>query len=367
MKILSIIALTVISICAQASETWKDWEQFKAIYISPEGRVVDGSSPQMITTSEGQSYALLFALIANDKEMFDLLLNWTEANLANNDLTANLPAWQWGLNTEKQQYGVLDRNSASDSDLWIAYALAEAGRLWGNYRYQSLGYFMAMRILSEEVAQVPNYGWMIVPGLKGFRISEHSWRLNPSYLPLQIFKRFAGIYPHAPWQGIAQNSVKFLKQSAPQGVSPEWAVLGDDGHVSADANDGKVGGYNAIRVYLWLGMLSNDDPDKSGLMAHFEPMLRAVETDGYVAEQYDTKTKAQTGYKPLGFHAAVLPFLASTDKPLRIDEFVRRLETGRDTSSKPDHYYDSVLTLLGKGWLEQRYRFNKDGMLEVAW
>ncbi len=364
MKILSIIALTFISICAQASESWKDWEQFKAIYISPEGRVIDGSTPQLSTTSEGQSYALLFALIANDKETFDLLLNWTESNLANNDLTANLPAWLWGLDKESQQYGILDSNSASDSDLWIAYALVEAGRLWGEYRYQSLGYFMAMRILSEEAKQVPNYGWMILPGRKGFQLSEQSWRLNPSYLPIQILRRFAGMYPHSPWQEIAQNSVKFVKQSAPQGFSPEWAILDDNNHVSLDEKDGKIGGYNAIRVYLWLGMLSDDDSDKPALMEHFEPMLRTIGTDGYIAEQYDAKTKMQTGYKPLGFRAAVLPFLVSGNNSPRVNEFVKELEA-RESSNKPDHYYDSVLALFGKGWLEQKYRFNKDGMLNI--
>lgn len=364
MKILSIIALMFISICVQASESWKDWEQFKAVYISPEGRVIDGSNPQLITTSEGQSYALLFALIANDKETFDLLLNWTESNLANNDLTANLPAWLWGLNKENKQYGILDSNSASDSDLWIAYALVEAGRLWGEYRYQSLGYFMAMRILREEAVQVPNYGWVIVPGFKGFQVTEHTWRLNPSYLPIQIFRRFAGMYPHSPWQEIAQNSVKFLKQSAPQGFSPEWAILDDNNHVSADEKDSKVGGYNAIRVYLWLGMLSNEDTDKSALMAHFEPMLKTIQTDGYVAEQYDTKLKVQTGYKSLGFSAAVLPFLVSANNSVRVNEFLKGLEA-RELSNKPDHYYDTVLTLFGKGWVEHKYQFNKDGMLSV--
>lgn len=364
MKILLIIALTLSSICAEASEPWKDWEQFKAVYLSPEGRVIDGSNPQLPTTSEGQSYALLFALIANDKDTFDLVLNWTENHLANNDLTANLPAWLWGLNKENQQYGILDSNSASDSDLWIAYALVEAGRLWGEYRYQSLGYLLAMRILHEEAVEVPNFGWMIVPGLKGFQVSEHSWRLNPSYLPIQIFRRFAGMYPHSPWQEIAQNSVKFLKHSAPQGFSPEWAILDDNNHVSAEQNDNKLGGYNAIRVYLWLGMLSNDDPDKPGLMAQFEPMLKAIGADGYVAEQYDIKTKAQIGYKPLGFRAAVLPFLASANNSSRVGEFLKELDA-RELSNQPDHYYESVLILLGKGWAEHKYQFNKDGMLIV--
>jgi Endoglucanase Y len=223
---------------------------------------------------------------------------------------------------------------------------------------------MAMRILREEAVQVPNYGWVIVPGLKGFQVTEHAWRLNPSYLPIQILRRFAGMYPHSPWQEIAQNSVKFLKQSAPQGFSPEWAILDDNNHVSIDEKDSKVGGYNAIRVYLWLGMLNNEDADKSALMAHFEPMLNIIQTDGYVAEQYDTKLKVQTGYKPLGFSAAVLPFLVSANNSVSVNEFLKRLEA-RESSDKPDHYYDTVLTLLGKGWVEHKYQFNKDGMLSV--
>lgn len=364
MKILLIIALTLISICSRASEPWTDWEHFKTTYISPEGRVIDGSNSQLITTSEGQSYALLFALIADDRVTFDRLLNWTEENLANNDLTEHLPAWLWGLKKETSQYGILDSNSASDSDLWIAYTLAEAGRLWGEYRYQSLSYFMAMRILREEAVQVPRYGWMILPGLRGFQLTEHSWRLNPSYLPIQIFRRFAVLYPHSPWQEIAQNSIKFLKQSAPHGFSPEWAIIDNNGVVSADEKDSKVGGYNAIRVYLWLGMLSDDDPDKQALMTHFSPMLKTIQTDGYVSEQYDTTMKVQTGYKQLGFSAAVLPFLSSANDLLRLNEFLKSLEA-RESSNNPDHYYDSVLTLLGKGWVEHKYQFNKDGMLSV--
>jgi endoglucanase len=59
---------------------------------------------------------------------FDRLLHWTQANLAGGDLQTHLPAWLWG----KQGRPVEDSrpNSASDADVWMAYALIEAGRLW---------------------------------------------------------------------------------------------------------------------------------------------------------------------------------------------------------------------------------------------
>lgn len=362
MKIILGFIFLSISFCIQADTTWTDWEQFKRVYISPQGRVIDGSTPQMMTTSEGQSYALLCALIANDRETFDNVLNWTETNLSNGDLTAQLPSWLWGIKKDSTQTGVLDPNSAADSDLWIAYTLSEAGRIWDDYRYKSLGYFLATRILNEESAKIPNVGTVILPGKIGFKLSETSWRLNPSYLPLQIFRRFSVLYPASSWNEIAQNSANFLKQSAPNGFSPEWAILNANNQITPDEKDSKIGGYNAIRVYLWLGMLSDEDSEKAALMAHFSPMLKAIQTDGFVSEQFDTKTNTQIGNKKLGFNAAVLPFLISAKESKRLNELVEQINV-REFSDKPNQYYDSVLILMGKGWLEHRYRFDKTGML----
>ena len=80
----------------RAACSWPAWEQFKQDYISESGRVIDPSDARKITTSEGQSYALFFALAANDRKAFDLLLAWTRDNLAGGDLATNLPAWLWG-------------------------------------------------------------------------------------------------------------------------------------------------------------------------------------------------------------------------------------------------------------------------------
>ncbi|MGH8412478.1 MAG: glycosyl hydrolase family 8, partial [Pseudomonas sp.] len=90
--------LPLLALPAQGASqcVWPAWENFKQHLISDDGRVIDASSPQQITTSEGQSYGLFFALVANDGKSFDRLLTWTRNNLADGDLGARLPAWQWG-------------------------------------------------------------------------------------------------------------------------------------------------------------------------------------------------------------------------------------------------------------------------------
>ena len=81
---------------ARAACNWPAWDQFKKDYVSAEGRVIDPSDARKITTSEGQSYALFFALAANDRETFGKLFDWTQNNLAQGDLKSTLPAWLWG-------------------------------------------------------------------------------------------------------------------------------------------------------------------------------------------------------------------------------------------------------------------------------
>ena len=50
------------------AQAWDLWDEFKAVNVTPEGRVVDYSDAKLITTSEGQSYGMFFALVANDRE-----------------------------------------------------------------------------------------------------------------------------------------------------------------------------------------------------------------------------------------------------------------------------------------------------------
>ncbi|MGL5105720.1 MAG: glycosyl hydrolase family 8, partial [Plesiomonas shigelloides] len=59
-----LLMLLLSSTSVRASCTWPAWEAFKRNFIDPQGRVIDRSDTRLITTSEGQSYALFFALVA---------------------------------------------------------------------------------------------------------------------------------------------------------------------------------------------------------------------------------------------------------------------------------------------------------------
>ena len=76
---------------AEAPAPWPLWSRYASRFIAWDGRVIDFSA-QDHTTSEGQAYALFFALVAGDRTRFDRLLRWTDDNLAGGALGDRLPA-----------------------------------------------------------------------------------------------------------------------------------------------------------------------------------------------------------------------------------------------------------------------------------
>lgn len=337
-----------------ASSQWPMWQQFKKNYISSDGRVIDASTPKKITTSEGQSYGLFFALVAQDKSTFNKLLEWTENNLAQGNLALNLPAWEWGMRS-KNKWGVLDKNSAADADLWMAYDLLEAGRIWNNARYSKLGKQLLQQIYQKEVRRIPGLGPIVLPGAFGFNFNDY-FRLNPSYLPLQLLARFSNIDPK--WQRVEKNAIRLLLETSSQGFSPDWVVWKINQGWGADKKHPNVGSFDAIRVYLWAGMLSDGFPFKLILMDHFNPMVQVTQKLGFPPESVNTVTGQHKGTGPLGFSAAMLPMLAHNPSV-----FMKQKERLALTPLKAGEYYSSVLRLFGQGWAENIYQFNANGEL----
>ncbi|MCY1696885.1 cellulose synthase complex periplasmic endoglucanase BcsZ [Lelliottia sp. SL45] len=341
----------------RAACTWPAWEQFKKDYISEGGRVIDPSDARKISTSEGQSYALFFALAANDRQTFDRLLGWTRDNLAQGDLSQHLPAWLWGMK-EKDAWAVIDSNSASDADIWIAWSLLEAGRLWKAPEYTATGKALLKRIATEEVVKVPGLGLMLLPGKVGFA-EEKSWRFNPSYLPPQLanyFTRFG-----APWTTLRETNLRLLLETAPKGFSPDWVQYQKNKGWQLKPEKTFIGSYDAIRVYLWAGMLHDRDPQKARLLARFKPMATLTTKKGVPPEKVDVASGKTTGNGPVGFSASLLPFLQNRDA-----QAVQRQRVA-DHFPGNDAYYSYVLTLFGQGWDQHRFRFTAKGELHPDW
>lgn len=350
---------------------WPDWDAFRRTAISQDGRVIDASTDQQVTVSEGQSYALFFALAANDRATFDKLLTWTESNLAQGDLTSHLPAWIWGKRTEGEHagtWGVIDANPASDADLWIAYALLEAGRLWKERRYTALGTLVARRALREETAALPGLGRTLLPGPVGFHPAPDTWRLNPSYVPLPVMRRLAAVLgaEDSGWKTLVGTSARLIVDTAPKGFSPDWVLYRKGRGFHPDTQTQAGGSYNAIRVYLWAGMTAPRDPLRTSVLQAFRPMADYVVAKGYPPERVDTQAgsfgpNAGNG----GFSAAVAPYLAAlglTDAARAQAQRARSLAT-----QTPPGYYSQVLSLFGLGHLDGHFRFEADGTLVPAW
>lgn len=361
--------LIVFSLPANAiedkCEIWPAWNKFRHNFVDDSGRVIDRSNPRHITTSEGQSYALMLALIANDRASFELILRWTEDNLANGDLTSQLPAWQWGKR-EDDSWGVIDGNAASDADLWIAYALNEAGRLWKIQKYTALAELLVARILREETAEIPGLGLALLPGPKGFHPDDITWRLNPSYLPIQIMRRFAVIHPKSDWNKLAKTSLEIITRSAPLGFVPEWVNYQAERGFQADDSITSEGSFNAIRVYLWAGMLDSRDPASSILLKKLVPMGRYVASNGAPPREINIHSGVNNGSGTVGFSAALLPLLKTSKMTEALHQQNQRI-TALSPFDRTDNYYDQVLILFGLGWLEERYKFDRNGLLKPRW
>ncbi|MBN3793029.1 cellulose synthase complex periplasmic endoglucanase BcsZ, partial [Burkholderia sp. Ac-20353] len=227
---------------------WPRWDAFKREFVSADGRVIDVGSADSRTVSEGQAYGLFFALVANDRPAFDRMLAWTENNLAQGDLSAHLPAWLWGRAADGA-WRVLDANAASDADLWIAYALVEAGRLWRERSYSARGALLAKRVLDDETATVPGLGVTLLPGPTGFRLAPDQWRVNPSYSPPQVIRGLGARLPDdRRWAALAASTGRVLLDTAPKGFSPDWALFRAGAGFAPDPSTHAESAYNAIRV-----------------------------------------------------------------------------------------------------------------------
>ncbi|WP_341205680.1 cellulose synthase complex periplasmic endoglucanase BcsZ [uncultured Psychrosphaera sp.] len=351
-----------LSVCSEeANKNWPLWQFFQTQFITESGRVNDPYGGNNITTSEGQSYALFFALVNNQPELFDQLLNWTEQHLSKGNLATNLPAWQWGKN-RLGRGNVLDQNSASDSDLWILYCLYEASRLWGKPEYARLADQLAIAILQNEVYFVAEVGHFLLPGVSGFVNNKRSIKLNPSYVPMQLMDYFAFYLEDKRWRSLQQTSLLLTMESSPRGFAPDWIHY----DLSTNSfNQASNGSYNAIRVYLWAGMLSDESEHWPMFKSHFAKSVGFVNKLQGVPESIDINMLAYNNIGNIGFDISFLPLVSRLEYPQLTQTIMAKIEKANLLNS--NSYYQSVLALFGLGWAEKRFAFTDTGALTVSW
>jgi endoglucanase len=377
--IVLILALLPVGGCRQGD--WPLWEAFNSRFVDAQGRVVDHSHGDR-TTSLAQAYALFFALVGDDRAAFDSLLNWTRTNMAQGDLAAHLPGrlWQKGADGEWQ---LQDTNSAPDADVWMAYTLMEAGRLWSAPAYTTTGRAMMAQIADSEVANLPGFGPLLMPGPNSFQ-HEQTWLINPSSMPLFLFQRFAAVDPSGPWQQIAANIPRMIELSARHGYAMDWvAYVPGDGFFPAlnpaainNESDTPGGSEDAIRVYLWAGMISGSGNLRAQVLNSLPGMSVYLADHDAPPERVSDQGIPLPQDGPVGFSAALLPYLRAFPNLARFDPRETSQQTVRMAKmrnpltglyGKEMAYDDQVFALFSTGYLGDRFRFGSGGELIVKW
>ncbi len=347
-----------------SSPGWSEWKHFSERFIQEDGRVVDLTFDQK-STSEGQSYGLFFALVANDRARFDAILKWTSLNLAEGELGKRLPAWHWGKK-EDGSWGVKDTNAAADGELWMAYTLLEAARLWKAPRYAEIGRQLLARIRESEIV-VAGENTLLLPGPIGFDLGDGRYRYDPSYLPPFILRYLSGAEPDGPWRALHESYDRIAVKLYASGIAPDLVVIDSKGHLSPDP-ERPEGGYDAIRVYLWAGMSGGDGKQ---LVRQLAPFAEWTRQHGAPPEKIDPVTGVAPvkDWSPIGYAGALLPFLHALGDEKTLDKQLGRVQRDQLLArvGGSTNYYDQALILFGKGWLDGVYRFDDAGRLMPRW
>lgn len=241
----------------------KSWESYRQRFIQGDGRVIDYEASDR-STSEGQAYAMLRAVLIDDPATFALTLNWSENNLqrqVNGKRTDKLWAWQWGRNADGN-WGIIDNNFASDGDIDAITALILASRRWNRPEYLELAKAKLQDLWSLAVATTPKGKRYLLPGPATAFVSHASTLyLNPSYLAPYAFRIFTQVDPKHDWLSLVNTSYEVLEQStqlSTVGLPSDWVAL--------DTNTGKyqlmpqssplqtVYGFDAYRVWWRLSL-----------------------------------------------------------------------------------------------------------------
>lgn len=303
------------------------WDEYKERFINEDGRVIDFSADN-VTTSEGQSYAMLRAVWMDDQETFDRVWKWTSENLDRPD--DGLLGWRWGMRDDKS-YGFLaggGENSASDGDQDIAFALTLASKRWSKeeYRDQAKAILESLWKINTATANGKRY---LIAG--NWAQNREELIVNPSYFAPYAWRVFAQVDQDRDWNSLIDPAYELLVRSGSDpldtgkavGLPPDWVtVIRKDGSLRApsDGNLRTTYSFDAMRTpwrialdYKWY----NDPRARQYLESSYGHLYRQYSSNGTLATSYKHNGEVFTqGENPtmyataIGYFSVVYPELA---------------------------------------------------------
>lgn len=320
----------------QAEEAAQDAARaFLDRYVDHEGRVVrldQGGD----TVSEGQSYALVLAEVADDDETYRRVWRWTEENLQRQDGLLAFATDASGT--------VRDEAAASDADVVVAWSLVRSG----DDDLVADGERLAEAILDRTTTEGPGGDLVLTAG--DWATGDPA-TLNPSYWVLPAFDELAERTDDQRWDELASSARSLAAELTDGGerLPPDWARLDGEDPTAVPAPDGSVPvvrySLDAQRLPVWLA-LSDDESDRDlaaalgGLVeGGDEESALALDPSGAIVEGSD---------HPLPLVAAAAMAHAAGE----VDERDRLLDAAEAQDDDVPTYYGAAWFALGRTLLQ---------------
>lgn len=296
--------------------TW--YRQWQRAYVGGKTqkyvRMNDGQGPTR-AVSEGQGYGMLAAVLAakkgvNSHATFNQFYRYYRAHR----IAGNLPlmAWQQTRRSGKLTSVGGERNSATDGDLDIAYALILADRQWGsrqiNYRQAVLSLLKAIK--AHEINPTTR-----LPLMGNWATNSYDRsKLRTSDLMPGYFRTFAKFTGDRSWQTVAKRSQTVIRRLSARhktGLFPDFIRVSGKRLKFTTVKPGEIEsgtdnqyGYNACRVPWRLAKtyrLTKDGTTKRALAKQ----LAFFKRKKTVTAVYTLSGRAVNGYTNSAFTAPV--------------------------------------------------------------
>ncbi len=352
----------------------QSWDAYRQRFIQADGRVIDWEA-EARTVSEGQAYAMLRAVLADDHDTFERTFRWAENNLKVPVASATHPpnldsapahslwAWKWGQ-TPQGDWGILDANFASDADLDAITALILASRRWNRPDYLTIARTKLVdlwHLSSLEIAagDRPTQRYFLPGPLTAFRPTPDQLYLNPSYLAPYAFRLFAQVDPNRDWLSLVDSSYAVLTDStqiSPVRLPADWIMLnlktGQFRPTPAEFPLRSVYSFDAFRVWWrvsWDASWFQEPRAQAFLEQHLVHLAELWRSNQMIPARISLRGRPLVPYEATAQYAMLYPAFQSVDRSIAAQIRQQKLLTTYDNGiwDNDSAYYVQNLAWLG--------------------
>jgi endo-1,4-beta-D-glucanase Y len=315
----------------------ESWIAYRRRFIQADGRVIDREDGDR-STSEGQAYAMLRAVLINDPGTFVKTLNWAERNLARmgeeGDRLDQLWSWKWGRN-DAGQWTTIDSNFASDADIDAVTALILAARRWDCPEYLELAQTKLADIWNYSTVAMATDGRLLLPGpVAAFWNQPDTLILNPSYFAPYAFRLFAQVDPERNWISLIDSSYELLEASSDVsavGLPSDWIALNPQTGELSPVEGSRLQSqysFDAYRVWWRVALDAawfQEPQAKQYLQQHLTYLEQFWQAEQQIPARFDIQGKPTADYQATAQYATLYAAFRLTNPQLAEQLYQQKL------------------------------------------